>query len=183
MVVLSPCDAIEAKQATIAAAQYDGPVYLRLARMDVPVITPDHSPFEIGKARRIREPREGISPKVGILASGVLVHEAIVAWEALEQGGIPSVLLDVHTVKPLDKEAILAVARETGALVVAEDHQRAGGLGGAVAELLAECSPARLAFVGVCDRFGSSGTAGELLEAYCLTAVEIERSARKLLDR
>ena len=175
MVVLSPCDYNQTKAATIAAAAYDGPVYLRFGRPAVPNFTPADAKFEIGKAIRLEEGRD-----LTILATGHLVWEAILATQELEKQGISVDLFNIATIKPLDEEAILASAAKTGRVVCAEEHMIAGGLGEAVAGLLARKSPrpAQMRFVAVNDVFGQSGTPAQLLKAYGLDAEHIVAAAK-----
>lgn len=174
MVVLSPCDYNQTKAATLAAAAYEGPVYLRFGRPAVPNFTPADAPFEIGKAIQLEEGKD-----LTILATGHLVWEAILATQALEKQGISVDLFNIATIKPLDEEAILQSAEKTGRVVCAEEHMIAGGLGEAVAGLLARKSrkPAQMRFVAVNDVFGQSGTPAELLKAYGLDADHIVAAA------
>ena len=186
MVVLSPCDAIEARKATIAAAKTDTPVYIRLARESTPIITTDETPFEIGKAQVLFNSKnvQGESlNKVGIIATGALVYEALKAAKELEGQGIAVSVLNLCTIKPLDEEAILNLAREVGALVTVEEHQIAGGMGSAVAELVAAKNPVPIEFIGVKDQFGQSGTPAELLEHYGLTSPHIIEAVRNVIRR
>lgn len=180
MTVLSPCDSEEARKATIAAASLAGPVYLRLTREKTPVMTTPQTPFEIGKANLLWS---ADAPQVVLCATGPLVHQALCAARALDAGGVGTVVLNVHTIKPLDEEGILAQVRACGAVVSVEEHQIAGGLGGAIAELLARRAPAPMEFVGVQDRFGQSGTPEELLEHYGLTAPHIIEAAKRAVAR
>lgn len=175
MVVLSPCDYNQTKAATIAAAKHDGPVYLRFGRPAVPNFTPADAAFEIGKAIRLEEGKD-----VTILATGHLVWEAILATQELEKQGISVDLFNIATIKPLDEAAILASAAKTGRVVCAEEHMIAGGLGEAVAGLLARKSakPAQMRFVAVNDIFGQSGTPAQLLKAYGLDAEHIVAAAK-----
>lgn len=174
MVVLSPCDYNQTKAATLAAAAYEGPVYLRFGRPAVPNFTPADAPFEIGKAIQLEEGKD-----LTILATGHLVWEAILATQALEKQGISVDLFNIATIKPLDEKAILKSAEKTGRVVCAEEHMIAGGLGEAVAGLLARKSrkPAQMRFVAVNDVFGQSGTPAELLKAYGLDADHIVAAA------
>lgn len=173
MVVLSPCDYNQTKAATIAAAAYDGPVYLRFGRPSVPNFTPADEPFVIGKAIQLSE-----GDQVTILATGHLVWEAILAMQQLEARGVSVDLFNVATIKPLDEKAILASAAKTRRVVCAEEHMIAGGLGEAVAGLLAsKGTPAQMRFVAVNDVFGQSGTPAELLKAYGLDAAHIAEAA------
>ncbi len=174
MVVLSPCDYNQTKAATLAAAAYEGPVYLRFGRPAVPNFTPADAPFKIGKAIQLEAGKD-----ITILATGHLVWEAILATQALEKQGISVDLFNIATIKPLDEEAILKSAEKTGRVVCAEEHMIAGGLGEAVAGLLARKSrkPAQMRFVAVNDVFGQSGTPAELLKAYGLDADHIVAAA------
>ena len=178
MAVIVPCDYNQTKNATIAAAKYKGPVYLRFGRPSVANFTPEDEPFEIGKTYVLNEGKD-----VTIVACGHLVWEAIKAAEALEAEGITADVLNVATVKPLDEKTIIASAKKTGAVVVAEEHNMAGGLGEAVAGALAANYPTRIAFVNGKDLFGQSGTPAELLEAYGLNAENIAASAKKLIGK
>jgi transketolase len=183
MIVIAPCDAIEAKKATLAAAKYHGPVYIRLAREGTPIVTTIETPFEIGKAQLFFAPKEGVSAKVGIIATGSLVHNALFAARQLDMEGIPVKVLNLPTVKPLDEEAVLALAKETGALVTVEEHQIKGGMGSAVAEFLARTFPTKQEFIGVNDQFGQSGTPLELVEHYGMGVNTIIAAAKKVLAR
>ncbi len=179
MEVIVPCDAVEAKKATLAIAQSGKPAYLRLAREKTPIVTTEATPFEIGKAQILYESE---SPQVAIIAIGPMVHQALLAAKELEKGGIGSIVVNSATVKPLDTETILTVAKKAGKVVTAETHQVAGGLGSAVAELLAQELPTRMAFVGVKDRFGQSGTGAELIEQYGLGVKDIVSAATHIID-
>jgi transketolase len=180
MVVIAPCDAIEARKATIAAGEYDGPVYIRLAREGTPVITTDETPFAIGKAEIFYAP-EGIPAKIGIIATGSLVHHALRAAKQLTDQGIPTKLLNLPTIKPLDEGAILELARETGAIVTVEEHQQHGGMGSAVSEYLSQVFPTKQAFVGVNDEFGQSGTPDELVSHYHMDTEAIIQKAKQII--
>lgn len=183
MVVVSPCDAIEAKKATLALAALRQPAYLRLAREATPVITTDETPFEIGKAQVFWEPEEGTAPQVGIVATGALVAKALEAAKALEEEGVSATVLNVATIKPLDEAAIVALAESAGCLVTVEEHQVAGGLGSAVAELLAAKLPTPIEFVGVHDRFGQSGKPEELIEYYGMGTASIIEACQRAIER
>lgn len=183
MVVISPCDSIEAKKATLAAAKYDGPVYIRLAREATPVITISETPFEIGKAQLFFAPKEGLEAKVGIVATGALVHNALLAAKKLEEKGIGVKVLNLASVKPLDEEAILALASETGRIVSVEEHQIRGGMGSAIAEFLARTVPTKQEFIGVNDQFGQSGTPAELLQHFGLNVDAIMASCERIALR
>ena len=182
MIVLSPCDAIEAKKATIAAAKTNTPVYIRLAREKSPIITTEQSPFEIGKAQVVFEPIAG-KPDVVLIATGPLLHQALVAARDLEKEHIGVTVINLSTIKPLDEKTLIRAAREAGAAVCVEEHQIAGGMGGAVAECLAQNHPVPQEFVGVHDVFGQSGTAGQLLEKYGLAVDAIKSAAKKAVKR
>ena len=178
MVVINPCDFNQTKNATIAAAKYDGPVYLRFGRPSVPNFTPEDEPFEIGKAYVMNEGKD-----VTIIATGHLVWEALQAAEALEAEGVSAEVLNVATVKPLDTEAVLASVGKTGCAVVAEEHGMAGGLGELVAGVLAAGKPAPLEYVNGGDRFGESGSPAELIAAFGLDAAHIVAAAKKAIAR
>lgn len=182
MVVLSPCDAEEARKATIAAAQTKTPTYIRLAREKTPVITTSKTPFSIGKAEVFFEPK-GDKVDVGIIATGALVHKALLVAHALEADGMAVKVLNVHTVKPLDHKAVRNLAEEAGALVTVEEHQIAGGLGGTVAEYLAKVAPTPIEFIGVHDLFGQSGTPEELIAHYGMGTASITDAVKKVLTR
>ncbi|WKZ27001.1 MAG: transketolase C-terminal domain-containing protein [Candidatus Paceibacterota bacterium] len=176
MQVVVPCDAFEAEKATIAIAQNGAPSYIRLAREKTPVFTLPDTPFELGKALVLRE-----GPDVALIACGSLVYEALLAAEQLQREGISCTVVNNHTVKPLDTETIKAVAQRCGAVVTIEEHQRAGGMGSAVAEYLIQHAPVPLAFVGMADSFGESGAPEELLKHFRLDAEGIIASARAVL--
>ena len=178
MVVVNPCDYNQTVQATIAAAKYEGPVYLRFGRPSVPNFTPADEPFEIGKAYVFNEGKD-----VTVFATGHLVWEALLAAEELEKEGISAEVIDIATIKPLDTEAVIASARKTGAVVVAEEHNHAGGLGEAVAGVLAGALPTPVEFVNGADRFGQTGTPAALMAAYGLDAAHIASAAKKVLAR
>jgi len=172
MVVISPCDSIEAKKATLAAAQINDPTYIRLAREKTPVITTVDTPFEIGKALTVWAPSEG-NAEVGIIATGALVYKTLCSAHILQEQGIRVKILNMHTIKPLDVSAVISLAKETKRIVTVEEHQIAGGLGSAVAEVLAEHNPVPLRFIGIKDRFGQSGEPEELLEEYGMGVTHI----------
>ena len=177
MTVVVPCDAEETRKATLAIAKKNGPCFVRFGREAVPVITDEDTPFELGKARLCREGKD-----VTVFANGALVYEALQAAEALAQQGISVRVYDLHTVKPLDKEAILAAAEETGCIVTAEEHQVYGGMGGAVAECLAANHPVPMEMVAVQDCFGQSGQPDELMDHYHLNRA-IEEKIHLVLSR
>lgn len=178
MVVITPCDSIEARKATIAMAKTKTPTYIRLAREKTPIITTDETPFEIGKAQEFFRAE---NPRIGIIACGSLVYNAIMAAKELEAEGVGSVVLNIGTVKPLDREAVIALAKECGAIVTVEEHQVAGGMGSAVAEVLATEHPTRMAFIGVHDKFGQSGTPNELILHYGMGKESIKLAVKTLL--
>ncbi len=182
MVVLSPCDAIEARKATIAAAKTSTPVYIRLAREKTPLITTDNTSFLIGKAELFFEPSSG-APDVGIIATGALVHEALKAAHALEALGVKVSVLNLATIKPLDEDAIIALARSARALVTVEEHQRIGGMGSSIAELVSSRVPVPIEFVAINDEYGQSGTPLELLTYYKLTMPHIMEAAQRAIKR
>ncbi len=187
MVVISPCDHIEARKATLAAATHGSPTYIRLAREKTPVITTEDSPFEIGKANMmygIASESVGENPAdVGIIATGALVYRAIKVAEKLSKKGMKVQVLNVHTIKPLDSEAVIALAKNCGAIVTVEEHQIAGGLGSAVAECLAETVPVPIEFIGVRDQFGQSGTPDQLLEHYGMGESHVEAAVKTAFGR
>lgn len=183
MTVLVPCDAIEAKKATFAAAQCAGPVYIRLAREKTPIITTNETQFAIGKSQLFFEPKKGIKKQVGIIACGALVYNALMAAMELEKEKIGVSVLNLPTIKPLDEEGILAFAQKHNAIITVEEHQIAGGMGSAVAEFLAQHNPLPMGFVGVRDQFGQSGTPDELIKHYGLDSVSIATAARVLAKK
>ena len=178
MVIINPCDYNQTKAATVAAAKYDGPVYLRFGRPGVPNFTPEDQEFVIGKTLVMNEGKD-----VTIFATGHLVWEALLAAEALEAEGISAEVIDIATIKPLDEEAVLASVKKTGAAVVAEEHNTAGGLGEAIAGVLAASLPAPLEFINGGDRFGQTGTPSALMKAYGLDAEHVALAAKKVLAR
>ena len=183
MTVIVPCDAIEAKKATLAAAQWKGPVYIRLAREASPVITAPETPFAIGKAYCFYTPPQGFKPQATIMSTGALSVHALAAAKKLESEGVAVSVLHIPTVKPLDEEAVLAAAAESGAIVSVEEHQQKGGLGGAIAEYLATVRPTKQEFVGVADLFGQSGTPAELVEHYGLGIDAIVAAVKRVIAR
>ena len=177
MTVIQPCDAASTRAAIKAAIETDGPFYIRLGRLAVEdVYSQDSCPFELGRGILLREGSD-----VTLIASGLMVQSALQAADELKASGISARVIDIHTIKPIDKEIIIKAARETGAIVTAEEHSIIGGLGGAVAEVLAEDAPCRLRRVGVADRFGKSGKPAELLAQYGLTASDIAAAARDVI--
>lgn len=180
MIVIAPADVHEARKATLAAAKHVGPVYIRVGRSNTPIVTTPESPFEIGKAVLMYERNEALEAGVAIVVTGTLLYNAIKAAEALEAAGMGACVLHVPTIKPLDTEAILAVAKEYRGIVTVEEHQRAGGLGGAVTEYLAEAHPIKIIRVGVDDQFGQSGEPDELIEHYGMGIEGIIAAAKKI---
>lgn len=176
MTIICPADSGEAYRATEAAAAMKGPCYLRLSREKLPVFMDKNTPFEIGKSITLREGED-----VTIIACGVEVYYSLLAAETLEEEGISARVLNMHTIKPLDKYAIIKAAKETGAIVTAEEHQVFGGLGSAVAEIVTQNHPVPMRFVGMQDVFGESGKAAELLVKYNLTDEGIADAVRAIL--
>ncbi|WP_312336490.1 transketolase family protein [Anaerospora hongkongensis] len=178
MTVIVPADAAETRQAVLWAAQYKGPVYLRLGRAGVDDIFGDDYTFEHGKAVQIVQGTD-----VTLIATGIMVGPAVKAAEELKQQGISARVLNIHTIKPIDKATIIKAAQDTGAIVTCEEHNIIGGLGSAVAEVLVENHPALMERVGVLDTFGESGTPNALVAKYQLTAADIVKAAQKVLSR
>ena len=182
MVVISPCDAIESKKATLACAKTKDPTYIRLARNNTPLITTEETPFEIGKAQIVFTPEIGLA-QVGIIATGPILYNAILAARDLEKKGIKVKVMNLSTIKPLDIESIVSLAKETKAIVTAEDHQIAGGMGSAVAECLSQNYIVPIEFVGVNNKFGQSGTPEELEKHYEIDIQSIIKKVEKVLKR
>lgn len=180
MQVIVPCDSLEAEKATYASGKVYGPIYLRYTRDKTPMMTTSETPFEIGKARVFWTSEQ---PEVAILATGYMLYYALLAAKALESEGIPTLVVNVSSVKPLDEKTIHDVATETGAVVTVEDHQVAGGLGGAVAEFLAKNRPTPMEFVGLQDTFAESGTPKELIEKYNMGEKAIVEAVKKVMKR
>lgn len=178
MVVINPCDFNQTRQATRAIADWKGPVYLRFGRPVVPIFIPETLPFEIGKGILLSEGTD-----VSIFATGHLVWEALQAAAQLEADGISAEVINIHTIKPLDTDLVLASLRKTGCAVTAEEHQLNGGLGDAVAQLCSRNYPKPIEMIGVNDRFGESGTPEALMEKYGLNAASIAEAARKAIRR
>ncbi|GGE22120.1 MULTISPECIES: transketolase family protein [Sphingobacterium] len=178
MTVINPCDYNQTKAATVALVDHEGPVYLRFGRPVVPNFTPADQKFEIGKAVMLNEGTD-----VTIIATGHLVWEAIQAGEELEKLGISAEIINIHTIKPLDEEAVLKSVTKTGCVVTAEEHNRLGGLGDSVAQLLAQKLPTPQEYVAVNDSFGESGTPAQLMEKYGLNAANIVNAVRKVITR
>jgi transketolase len=178
IVVIVPCDWQEARKATKAAAAIKGPVYFRFGREKVPTITTDKTPFTVGKAEVYREGED-----VAIVACGAMVYEALIAAQLLEKEGIDAMVINNHTIKPIDKETLTQAARRCGAMVTAEEHQINGGMGSAVMEVIAESFPVPIERVGMKDTFGESGKPSELLVKYGMTSKEIVQAARSVVRR
>ena len=181
MTVLAPCDAIEARKATIEALseKIAGPVYIRLARENTPIITSEETSFEIGKAQTFFE---SVSA-VGIIVIGAAAARAIRAAAELEKEGISVAVMNLGTIKPLDEKAVIDLAKNCGAIVTVETHQVAGGMGSAVAELLSQNYPVPIEFVGVRDQFGQSGTPEQLMEHYGMSEMDIKSAVKIALKR
>lgn len=178
MVVINPCDYNQTKAATLAIAEYEGPVYLRFGRPKWPVFTEEDQKFEIGKAVPFTEGRD-----VSIFATGHLVWEALKAVEKLEEDGISCELINIHTIKPLDEGAVLKSVAKTKCVVTAEEHQMNGGLGDSIAQLLSIKNPAPIEMVAVKDSFGESGKPEELLKKYGLDSANVVEAVKKVLHR
>ena len=170
MVIINPADDVEAYQAVLAAADHPGPVYMRFGRLAVPRVNTEDYKFELGKGVTLKDGKD-----VTIVATGLLVSEALAAAEALQADGIDARVINIHTIKPIDKDILVKAASETGAIVTAEEHSIIGGLGGAVAELLAEKSESKVSFarIGLRDIFGETGSAAQLIRKYGLDAAGI----------
>lgn len=178
MTVINPCDYNQTKAATIAIAEYEGPVYLRFGRPTVPVFTDADQKFEIGKAWMVNEGTD-----VSIFATGHLVWKAIEAGEKLAEMGINAEIINIHTIKPLDERAILESVSKTGCVVSAEEHNRIGGLGDSIAQVIARNNPVPQEYVAVNDSFGESGTPDQLMEKYGLEAADIIKAVQKVMER
>ena len=177
MIVLSPCDSIEAKKTTLASVDTGTPVYIRLAREKTPVMTTVDTPFEIGKAQIVWVCEK---PEVGIIATGALLYKALLVAKELE-GKVE--VMNLSTIKPLDEKAIVTLAKKTGRIITVEEHQKMGGMGSAVAECLAKNFPVPMEFIGVDDQFGQSGTPDELIEHYGLGTKGITEAVKRVLKR
>ncbi len=178
MTVINPCDYNQTKAATLAIADFEGPVYLRFGRPKVPVFMPTDKPFKIGEAINLVEGSD-----VSIFATGHLVWEAILAEEILAEKGIKAEIINIHTIKPLDVKAVLKSVKKTGCVVTAEEHQRNGGLGDSIAQVLMQNNPVPLEYVAVNDQFGESGTPEQLMKKYGLSASDIVNAALKAIKR
>ena len=176
MTIINPADETEAKKAVKAALELDGPVYMRFGRLAVPVIFGDDYNFEVGKGVELKDGTD-----VTVIATGLMVHEALEAYEILKSEGISARIINMHTIKPLDKEIVLKAARETGAIVTAEEHSVIGGLGAAVSETVCEECPVPVVKLGVNDTFGHSGPAVKLLDEFGLRAANIAQKAKRAI--
>ncbi len=177
MVIINPADDIEARAAVLAAAEYEGPVYMRFGRLAVPRIFDENYKFEMGKGVELVDGSD-----VTIVATGLMVNEALIAQKTLADEGVSAKVINIHTIKPLDKDIIINAAKKTGAIVTAEEHSIIGGLGGAVAEALSESCPVPVLRVGVQDKFGKSGPAVEMLHIFGLDADHIVEKAKKAIS-
>ena len=179
MTILSPCDATQTRIATIAAVEkLNTPVYIRFGREPMPDFTDDNQEFEIGKAQQLRKGND-----LSIIATGHMVWESLLAAEELSKQGISATVINMHTIKPIDKEAIITAAKNTGAILTAEEHQITGGLGSAVAEVIVNSIPVPMSFVGMPNSFGESGKARELMDKYGMNADTIMQKSIELLKR
>ncbi|MFH0731738.1 MAG: transketolase family protein [Candidatus Omnitrophota bacterium] len=178
MSVVVPCDATEARKATVASAAIDGPVYLRLSREQLPVITKEDDPFEIGKANILKNGTD-----VTIIACGIMVYQALLADEILQKDGINAAIINLHTIKPLDRKTIISSVSKTRAVVTCEEHLIAGGMGSAVSELLAQELPLPVEMIAVRDRFGESGDPWKLMEKFNLTPEDIVAACKRAIKR
>lgn len=178
MTVISPADDTEAKKAVYAAYEHDGPVYIRFGRLATPVIFDDDYKFEIGKGVKLTDGND-----VAIIATGILVNEALIAAEALKEEGINARVINIATIKPIDREIVIAAAKETGAIVTAEEHSVIGGLGSVVCDVIADECPVPVVKVGVNDTFGVSGPAGDLMVKYGLKSTDIMAACKKAIAK
>jgi transketolase len=178
MTVINTCDFNQTKAATLAIAEHEGPVYLRFGRPKVPNFTPETQDFQIGKAIQLTEGTD-----VTIVATGHLVWEALEAAKSLSDSGISAEVINIHTIKPLDKDAILESVKKTGCIVTAEEHNYFGGLGESVARVLSQNHPAPQEFVATMDTFGESGTPAQLMDKYGLNSAAIEKAVKSVLER
>jgi transketolase len=178
MTIIAPCDVHEAKKATIAISKIDGPCYVRYAREKTPVFTTEKTPFKIGKANVLRDGKD-----VAIIACGPLVYNALKAADELKRSKIDCMVINSHTIKPLDEKTILEAAKKCKAVVTVEEHQVTGGLGGAIAEFLAKKQPTPIEFIGVQNRFGESGSPTELIEHFGMGVKHIKAAVKKVVKR
>jgi len=178
LLVLAPADYIETKKATLAAARYVGPVYLRFAREKTPIFTTEETPFEIGKALVLRQGKD-----VAIIGCGPLLYNALEAAEELNKEGIEAMVINNHSIKPMDTKTIIEAAQKCARVVTVEDHQIMGGMGSAVAEVLSQNYPVPMEFIGMRDRFGESGEPNELIEAFGMGKNAIKEAVKKVMNR
>lgn len=178
MMVVAPADAVETKKAVFAVARHDGPVYLRLSRAEVPIVTDEDTPFVLGRANIARDGKD-----VSIISTGTMLSAALDAAERLSTEGIGAKVINMHTIKPLDEEMIERAARETGAIVTVEEHNIYGGLGGAVAEALSKTYPVPMERVGINDTFAESGKYSDLLKKYGLTSDNVYQAVKNVMER
>jgi transketolase len=181
LIVIAPCDYIETRKATLAAARIKGAVYLRFSREQTPVFTTEETPFEIGRAEWFYRPKG--KTEAAIIACGSLVYNSLKAAEEMSKEGVGVSVINNHTIKPMDKKTIIEAAKEAGAIVTVEDHQIMGGLGSAIAEVLAQNYPVPVEFIGVRDRFGESGEPEELIEAMGMGVKDIKAAVKKVIKR
>lgn len=177
MTIINPADEVEARKAVYAAMELDGPVYMRFGRLAVPVVFDEDYKFEVGKANTLRDGSD-----VTVIATGLMVKEALEAYDLLKAEGISARIINMATIKPIDKDIIIKAAKETGAIVTAEEHSVIGGLGGAVSEVVCEECPVPVVKLGVYDTFGHSGPAAKLLDEFGLRAVNIVEKAKKAIE-
>jgi transketolase len=178
MSVVVPCDALQAQKATVASASIPGPVYLRLSREKLPVVTNEKDPFQFGKANILKKGKD-----VTLIASGIMVYQALLADEILKSRGINATVINLHTIKPLDSKTIIDSVKETKAIVSCEEHLLAGGMGSAIAELLVQEYPVPMEMVAVKDSFGESGDPWQLMEKFHLTPNDIAKACEKAINR
>lgn len=178
--IIVPCDSVQGGKATVASGEDYGPYYLRFSRDKSPIMTTAETPFETGKAQTFWL---SDNPQVVIFATGYMVYQALLAAKKLEDEGIQTLVTNIHTIKPLDNKTIIEQSKQTGAVVTAEDHQIAGGLGGAIAEVLAQNHPTPMEFIGMRDTFGESGKPDELLKKYEMDSEAIVNAVRKVIAR
>lgn len=181
LTVIAPCDYWETKKATIAGGRMVGPVYFRFARENTPIFTTEQTPFEIGKAYLLRDTDK--KADVAIIGCGPLLYNALIVAEELSKEGVEVIVLNNHTVKPMDEKAVAAVAKRAGAVVTVEDHQVMGGMGSAVAEVLAKNNPVPMEFIGMQNTFGETGEPNELIEKYGMGIGSIKEAVKKVLSR
>jgi transketolase len=177
MNVIVPCDKLETYRATFAVSKINGPVYLRFGRESMPIITTNRTPFRIGKAEVFRDGSD-----VSIIACGPMVYEALIASKKLEKQGIDARVINNHTIKPIDKKTIVKAAKETNAIITAEEHQIHGGMGSAVAEVLSKNEPVPIKMVGIYNKFGKSGPSEQLQKEYGLTSDDLVKHVHEVLN-